>query len=182
MAHEQTTAANLVAMGLFFIGDVLDTILFPRERDGERVGKLVKRSMLVFGLFAVFLLLMRFWFWGAALSLAWIIFIPIYDGARAATHNETTATNIGEETGFKALVPHYEAMAKAKYRVREKLCMQLGVYSVSMALARKSERYTCSIWVPNEAAKFIRSAVFPVFAGIIGLSRSETRVLCHCLW
>jgi len=67
-------------------------------------------------------------------------------------------------TGFKWLVLQHDDLTRSHDEVRKKLDIRRGIYNVSSALARKAERYTKWIWLPNEAAKFVRSAVFPALA------------------
>jgi len=179
MSKEETTIATLVAMALFFLGDALDTFVFPRERDGKRGEKLLKSSMLLLGSFAVFLFLVGHWLWAAGLTLLWILIIPIYDtrerplwsvfrGSIETAIPRRKATVLKESdddvTGFKWLVLQYDDLAKSKNTVSGKLRIRRGTYNVSKTLAQRAERYTMSIWFPNEAAKFIRSAVFPTLA------------------
>jgi hypothetical protein len=184
ISREETTIATLVAFVLFFLGDLLDSIFFPRERDGKRFERILKSLMLLLGAFAVFFFLQRVWLWAAGLTLLWILIIPIYNTRKhpfwsalklwtekGIPQKEVTETNESdnEMTGFKGLVVQYDRMAKSKDEVGKELHIRRGMYRVSMALARKSESYTMSIWIPNEAAKFIRSAVFPSLAAGVWL-------------
>ena len=178
LSSEKTTIATLVAMALFFFGDVLDSIVFPREKDGTRFERILKSSMLLLGAFAVFLFLVGDRLWAVSLTLLWILIIPIYNTRKrplwsafkvrfaAGIPQEKAAVirkSVEEITGFKGLVLHYAQMAKSKDEVGKELHIRRGMYNVSKALARKAERYTMSMWLPNEAAKFIRSAVIPSF-------------------
>jgi hypothetical protein len=184
MEKEQTTVATLVAMGLFFLGDVLDTFVFPREGGGDKGEKLLKGSMVVLGAFAVFLLLSRAWLWAVGPISVWIAIIPIYDSRKrllrsafkAGIHRATRQKGAtrendskSEETGFKWLVLKYKDLAKSKDELREKLGIHSGIYNLSKALARKAERYTIKIWFPNEFGKFIRSTAVGTLAASVWL-------------
>lgn len=176
LSKEETTIATLVAMALFFLGDVLDSFVFPREKDGKRGQRLLKGSMLLLGAVAVFLFLVRAWLWAAGVTLVWILIIPIYDTRErplwsvfkgwieAAIPQKKAAVpkeSDDEWTGFKRLVLQYDDLTKSTNGVRGKLGIRPRIYEVSKTLARQAERYTVSIWLPNEAAKFIRSVFFP---------------------
>lgn len=192
VSKEETTIATLVAMVFFFSGDILDSLFFPRDRDGKRAEKLLKTSMLILGALAIFLLLESAWLWSAALTLLWVIIIPIYDTRRRSpwsvpndTIRTTTPRNKAsgpaesdeDMTGFKWLVLQYDGLARSQDGIRKKLAIHRGIYDVSRALARTAEMYTKWIWLPNELGKFVRSAVFPALVSGLWLMKDGQTLL-----
>lgn len=182
MSKQDTTVATLVAMTLFFLGDMLDSFVFPREGDGKRSEKLLKTSMLLVGAFAVFFFLLGRWWWAVGLAIVWILIIAIYDTRKmpvwlvlnrwirtAAQSKAGAPKECDEVTGFKWVVLQYEDLTESRNKARDKLCIPRGMYNVSKVLAQKAKRYTIPIWLPNEAAKFIRSAVLPTFGASLWL-------------
>jgi len=170
MSCEQTTIATLVAMALFFVGDILDSIVFPREKDGTKFEKIFKTFMLLLGAIAVFLFAEKYWPWAVSLTVLWILIIPVYNTCNrplssesevriaAGMPQENVRESKEEMTGFPKLVWQHSELEGSKGAIGTKLKIRRGMYDVSKALARKADRYTIWIWLPNEAAKFIRSA------------------------
>jgi hypothetical protein len=174
ISREGTTIATLVAFVLFFLGDLLDSIFFPRERDGTRFERILKSLMLLLGAFAVFFFLLGVWLWAVGLTVLWILIILWTQTGIPRKKVAETNESDNEMTGLKGLVVQYDRMTKSKDEVGKELHIRRGMYRVSMALARKADSYTMSIWFPNEAAKFIRSVVFPsLAAGVWLLTRGR---------
>lgn len=179
---EDTTLATIVAMGLLFVGDILDSAVFPRERSGNRLLKFLKTSMLLLGAIAIFLLLTKGLTWAAVPALVWAGIIALYqtrdekfwsvpmDWITTALRKRRKGTSRhsdipDDETGFRQIVPGYAKMTQTRDKARTDLKLGRGIYNVSKALVRKSGSYTFAIWFPNEAAKFVRSFIIPaVFA------------------
>lgn len=175
---EETTLATIVAMGLFFVGDILDSAVFPRERSRNRLQKFLKTAMLLLAAVAIFLLLTKGLTWAALPALVWAGIIALYrtrdekfwsvpmgwittalQKQRKGTSRHTDTSD--GETGFRQIVPGYAKMTQARDKARADLNLGRGIYNVSKALVRKSGSYTFSIWFPNEAGKFVRSFVIP---------------------
>lgn len=177
---EETTIATLAAMVLFFLGDLLDTAVFPREPGGRLLEKALKTFMLVLGGFSAFLLVARVWDWGIGLGLLWLTIFPTHWTLKKlwtvpaepqleipcpCSGLQAESSSVEElkvtERGLTGWVWKYETLQKTKKEARRHLHIHRAVYRVSKALAQKAELYTLSIWFPNEAAKLIRSGVIP---------------------
>jgi|SRR5271155_4048296 len=145
ISREGTTIATLVAFVLFFLGDLLDSIFFPRERDGTRFERILKSLMLLLGAFAVFFFLLGVWLWAVGLTVLWILIILWTQTGIPRKKVAETNEFDNEMTGLKGLVVQYDRMTKSKDEVGKELHIRRGMYRVSMALARKADSYTMSI-------------------------------------
>jgi hypothetical protein len=167
IGSEKATFATLAAMVLFFLGDFVDTLVFPRERDGKRAEKLIHSAMIALAAWAFFLSLKGEWlkafpFWGL-----WIMVFPLYKTLKKLGSG---GTGKSERTGFECLD---RVSGQARDAARTKLEVK-NVYAVSKALAKAAKRYTGSwIWVQNESSKFVRSLVLPALgvAGVLAYQR-----------
>jgi hypothetical protein len=163
--REHGAIATLVAITLFFIGDSVDTILFPRARGGDRMRKLLHSTLLVLAAWATFMTAQRNWL----AAVLWVILVvpyPIY----SRLHNQGNGSN-QKPTGFAWLVPGSlsRRLDKAQSSAKSALGLSSGIYSVSKALAQAGGIYTGWIMMQNESAKFVRSAVFPLAVWTIWL-------------
>jgi hypothetical protein len=192
MIEHEVTLATFFAMCIFFLGDVVDTVIYPRERDGERGKKIFRSSMLLLGGVVVFLLFVKAWKLAAPLAFLWFTIIPIWasfnsrgtnkGGSEETSEPSSAAPPSGgdsvreecpepnlEYTGYPGLVPKYGDLEKVRGCATSKLRVTRGIYPISLALTRKAGEYNWAIWGPNEAAKFVRSTIVPTFlTGMIG--------------
>lgn len=163
-------------MIFFFVGDLLDTFLFPREADAKIAEKILKTSMLLLGGGGVFLLFTEWRVWGGVALTVWILVFPIYRTYKSrgldpittpCPNDETPAPPAGQK-GCPRLVFQYEAVLQSKNDIRKALGIWSGIYPVSMSLARRARTYTWYVWLPNESGKFVRSTAFPILTiGVI---------------
>jgi hypothetical protein len=176
----ESTAATLVALIFFFVGDLLDTFFFPREADAKIAEKILKTSMLLLGGGGVFLLFTEWRVWGGVALIVWVLVFPIYRTykrpgpdpiTKGCPDDEPPGPPAGQK-GCPRLVFQYEAVLQSKNDIRTALGIWSGIYAVSMSLARRARRYTWYVWLPNESGKFVRSTAFPILAiGIMLLVR-----------
>jgi hypothetical protein len=168
---EASTIAALLALALVALGDVLDTVLFPRDQTNDkRDEKIAANVLLALSALAVF-----WWFVGrrprtavdplrllagvSFLCLAvglWVLLILCLEQLRRVSPGSTRAGS-----GWPWL--ESERLKDAKAAVRCELQIYRGIYSVSMGLARRAKQYRWgnSLWRHNEIAKLFRSLVFP---------------------
>ena len=170
---EHNTFATLVAVTLFFIGDCLDTLVFPREKDGTRAKKILYSVMLTLASWGLFLLVLKKWwaafFWVPWLALYVIQLMPRQEirGIRLTSDRpgESPKTKLDlkpskkRRSGFNCLVwpkSLRKRLVQAQRDAKKKL------YPVSKSLARWGRIYNPWTMIQNESAKFFRSAVIPL--------------------
>jgi hypothetical protein len=163
--HEEHSAiATLIAISLFFMGDCIDTVFFPREDGGPKLEKLLHSILLPLAAWAAFLVFQKNWF-AAVLWIIWLLPFPLY----RRLHEQRSDLD-KQRSGCAWLIQPRRLRCRldeAKASARTKLHLHSGIYAVSKALARAGGIYSGWIMVQNESAKFVRSAIVPlvVWAG-----------------
>jgi len=169
IGEDQGTVATLLAIVLFFLGDALDTLVFPRKKDTRRAEKLLQSVMLSLAAWGFFLFVRREWVWGACIWAVWAFLFPLHNTLKksrektVARNVEATAPEKEKRSGLEWLEPgDLEVWRK---EAEKRLSVSDGVYAVSKSLARAADMYNLSwIQIQNESAKFIRSTVLPAGA------------------
>jgi len=158
ISEERSTIAALLAIGLLSLGDVLDTVVFPRETDSTQNEKILGSSLLALAALACAVLFMTSSIERVLLALCaallWLLVVLILGGLLGPEDPG--------ETGWPLL--QTQKLVDARKSARGALKLGEGVYGVSLALARKAGRYRFgnALWLKNEFGKFFRSLVFPL--------------------
>jgi hypothetical protein len=153
--QEHGTVASLIAVTLFFIGDGLDTLVFPRDSVGDRAKKLLHSGLLIFASWGLFLLVLHRWL---AATVCWTVWTV---GLRIHANESKSAKKAGWNWLHWQLASRLTA---AQTAVKSRLGIDSGIYAVSRALARAARKYSGWIMIQNESAKFFRTAVIPSLA------------------
>jgi hypothetical protein len=161
LEKDRVTAATCASIVLFFIGDMVDILCFPRGRDPERAQKLVRNTMMISATLGFFLLFSKVWVLGVVVWLPWLLLWPLHNTlTRAMTGSGCDEPGDASNTGCSWLTP--KSLKAAQQKARDALSLQTGVYAVSKALAKRAGDYWGKPWLANETSKLIRSTVVPV--------------------
>jgi hypothetical protein len=161
IVEDRVTLATCASIVLFFLGDMVDVMCFPRpNKDSERFEKLIRNSMVIFAAVGFFLLFSGYWL-GVLAWLSWFVLLPLH---LSRTKARKTKEQEREKTGPSGwtLLASKELNAQ-RDRATKALKLDSGVYIVAKALARRADRYLWKPpWMQNESSKLIRSTVIPM--------------------
>lgn len=164
ISKERSTIAALIAVALLSLGDILDTAVFPRDKDPQHDRTILSNSILALASLGYLWLVVRIesrWaLLGFAAVILWVLFV-LFLGALP----QLFRVNKLGEIGWPML--KIETLKTAQERARAKLQIQKGIYGVSLGLARKAGQYKWGhrLWLENELGKLFRSLVLP-FVGL----------------
>jgi hypothetical protein len=170
-AHDTTTIATAASIVLFFLGDTLDIVVFPRSsRDGGRAIRNLMVVSFTIGTFSLFAKQPTV----VVLALApWLLLVPLH---RNLTEQETRRGEQKKKRGDKVecqpvrpeapkdhvgwMVLKTSGLDKERSDAVHRLGVASGIYDVSKALAKRADRYFFKPpWIENESSKFVRSLV-----------------------
>ena len=158
---ERSTIAALIAITFVALGDILDTAVFPREKDPEHERTVLSNAILALGAFVYVCFVVktesRSTLVGVVVVIVWVMCLLFL-----ARLPQLLRIDNPEESGWPML--KNRALVTAQDSTREALKIKRGIYNVSLGLARKAGQYRplFPLWLENEFGKLARSFVFPL--------------------
>jgi len=187
IGDEKALIATLTAIVLFLLGDIVDILVFPRRKDAQRWEKLLRDIMLAVLISGVFYVIGKEW-----VRRAWVVgvFVVLWvihflrsesrkkreeQKQKQQKREEGEASGDAEEK--QGWLNHFESEPLVKVRTHAGASLKLKedeyAISKSLALAKGEYNWRC-IYFQNEAAKFLRSLVFPaLLVGVVLLFRQQ---------
>jgi hypothetical protein len=163
IGQERSAIAGLIAVTFLALGDILDTAVFPREKDSEHERAVLSNTILALAAVGYLSFLVkaesRWALVGFVVVIVWVV-VLLFLGKLP----QLLGIDNPEETGWRMLkVP---ALITAQSCAHESLKIKRGIYNVSLGLARKAGKYKplYPLWLANELGKLARSLVSPLLA------------------
>ena len=180
---ETALIATLAAIVLFLLGDIVDILVFPRRKDAERWEKVLRDIMLTVLISGVFYVVgkERLWFLVIFVVL-WVIHSLRSNFRKKREEQERKQKREKQEASQSAekkqgCLKHFESgrLVEERKRAAASLKLKEDEYPVSKSLAQRKGEYNWRcVYFENEAAKFLRSLVFPaLLLGVVLLSQQQ---------
>src|SRR5215472_15252474 len=182
---EKALIATLAAIVLFLLGDIVDILVFPRRKDAERWEKVLRDIMLTVLISGVFYVV------GRKRLCFFVIFVVLWvihslrsnfrknreeQEQKLKQKREKQESSQGAEKK-QGWLKHFESgmLVEERKRAAASLKLKEDEYAVSKSLAQQKGEYNWRcVYFENEAAKFLRSLVFPaLLLGVALLSQQQ---------
>lgn len=179
---EKALIATLAAIVLFLLGDIVDILVFPRRKDGESGEKVLRDIMLALLISGVFYVVGKEWtrrLWVVGIFVVLWVICCLRSNSRKNREEREQRQRKREELEARqdaekkqGWLKRFESklLVEERRRARASLQLKADEYAVSKSLLQRKEEYSWRrVYFQNEAAKFLRSLVFPALLVGVGL-------------